>query len=66
MSLYSFYYCTLNKLAHRFDWHRAIVYGPIAPDGTYQRWCQWCGFRETYRYDPKNPPRTIGPGLGGK
>jgi len=38
-------YRPLMKLAHRFDWHFAPLSGPLSPDGTYHRWCQWCGFR---------------------
>lgn len=36
------------KLAHKFDWHYAPMIGPIQPDGTYVRWCKWCGMRDTY------------------
>lgn len=47
----------ITILAHRFNWHYAPVIGPIDghPDGKdrYQRWCQWCGFRESYCYDPR-------------
>jgi hypothetical protein len=35
------------KIAHKYHWHYAPLIGPILPDGTYQRWCKWCGFRET-------------------
>lgn len=36
------------KLAHRYDWHHAPEIGPFE-DGKYQRWCKWCGFRESFR-----------------
>lgn len=52
----------LNILAHKFDWHHAPVFGPIMDDErmAYQRWCQWCGFRESYSYDPrKGPPEVV-------
>lgn len=35
------------KIAHKYNWHYARVIGPFE-DGKYQRWCQWCGFRESY------------------
>lgn len=45
--------------AHKFDWHYAPVFGPISghEDGKlhYQRWCQWCGLRQYYSYDPRMP-----------
>lgn len=34
------------RLAHRFNWHYAPMIGPF-PDGSTQRWCQWCGFRQS-------------------
>lgn len=47
-----FFYRALMKLAHRYDWHYAPVIGPMSPprnDGRdYQRWCKWCGFRQTF------------------
>jgi hypothetical protein len=39
-------YRFVMRLAHRYDWHHAPVHGPIMPNGTYQRWCRWCGLRE--------------------
>jgi predicted RNA-binding Zn-ribbon protein involved in translation (DUF1610 family) len=39
-------------LAHKYDWHYAPVYGPFK-DGHYQRWCKWCGLRDSYPYHPK-------------
>jgi hypothetical protein len=42
------FYRPLMRLAHRFNWHHAPMHGPLE-DGAMQRWCQWCGFRETYR-----------------
>lgn len=45
----------ITILAHKFDWHYAPVHGPSYPDGSYQRWCQWCGFRQSYSYDPRKP-----------
>jgi hypothetical protein len=50
--LYGWFYRSLMKLAHRYDWHHAKVFGPFE-DGRYQRWCQWCGLRESYSYDPR-------------
>ena len=42
---------------HKLDLHYAPVHGPIVghEDGRprWQRWCQWCGLRESYRYDPR-------------
>lgn len=46
-----FFYRNLMLLAHKFDWHHAPVIGPISPDGDYQRWCTWCGFRQSFRKD---------------
>lgn len=53
--IYGWLYRTLMKLAHRYNWHHAPVIGPISGSDTwrYQRWCQWCGLRESYRYDPR-------------
>ncbi len=42
-----FLYRTLMRLAHRFDWHHAPTFGPFE-DGSTQKWCQWCGLRQTY------------------
>jgi hypothetical protein len=47
VSIKGWTYRKLMVLAHRFDWHHAPVFGPFE-DGRYQRWCQWCGFRETF------------------
>ena len=45
-------YRLVMKIAHRYNWHYAPVIGPLSPpseDGrNYQRWCQWCGFRESF------------------
>lgn len=48
----------ITILAHKFDWHYAPVHGPFE-DGRYQRWCQWCGLRESYSYDPRKPIQRI-------
>lgn len=45
--------------AHKYDWHYAPIIGPLTPGWEYQRWCQWCGFRESYKYNPKEPPVVI-------
>lgn len=45
--MYYFFYSRLMRLAHHYDWHHAPVIGPFE-DGRYQRWCTWCGFRETF------------------
>ena len=42
------FYRRVMKLAHKLDWHHAPMHGPFE-DGATQRWCQWCGFRETYQ-----------------
>lgn len=49
-------YRPLMRLAHRFNWHYAPEIGPLAPDGTYQKWCKWCGLRMSYR---KGTPHDI-------
>ena len=40
------YRCAM-KFAHRYNWH----YAPMIhlANGDCQRWCHWCGFRESYR-----------------
>ena len=63
MTLRGMLYRALMRLAHRFDWHYAPKIGPLQ-DGSTQRWCQWCGFRQSYpkpkyRYDKQL--RTILP-----
>ena len=40
-------YRVLMRLVHRYDWHYAPFIGPFE-DGATQRWCKWCGFRESY------------------
>ena len=52
--IYGWLYRTLTKFAHRYDWHHAKVFGPFE-GGRYQIWCQWCGLRENYSYDPRKP-----------
>lgn len=42
--IYTFFYRSLMKLAHRFNWHYAPEIGPLE-DGRTQLWCKWCGFR---------------------
>ena len=57
---YGWFYRRLMRLAHRFDWHHAPVIGPMSGgDRQYQRWCKWCGFRESYWYDPRQPGAEI-------
>jgi len=34
------------RFAHRYNWHYAPEIGPLE-DGNTQRWCEWCGFRQT-------------------
>lgn len=58
--IYGWLYRNLMKLAHRYDWHYAPMHGPLE-DGATQRWCQWCGFRETYRPVPGWKPLIGGP-----
>lgn len=48
-------YRLLMKVAHRYDWHYAPEIGPFE-DGSTQRWCQWCGFRQSV--PPKRSPLT--------
>ena len=49
-------YRFVMKLAHHFDWHYAPVLGPIAGGPRpFQRWCKWCGLRQSYKYDPRKP-----------
>lgn len=43
--IYAFSYQSLMKVMHKYDWHYAPV---IHGTGFKQRWCQWCGFRETF------------------
>jgi hypothetical protein len=45
--IYGYLYRLVMRLAHRYDWHYAPRIGPFE-DGATQRWCKWCGFRETY------------------
>ena len=52
---YGWFYRAFMRLAHRFEWHHATISGPFE-DGKSQRWCRWCGLRESYRYDPRKPP----------
>jgi hypothetical protein len=53
---YGWFYRMLMRLAHRYDWYHARVCGPFE-DGRYQRWCRWCGLRESYVHDPRKPLR---------
>lgn len=46
--LYYAAYRLVMRVAHRYNWHYAPMIGPILPEGATQRWCTWCGFRETY------------------
>jgi hypothetical protein len=43
---YRVLYRPMMRLAHRYDWHYAPVIGPFE-DGSTQRWCKWCGFRQS-------------------
>lgn len=40
-------YRLVMRVAHRYHWHYAPMHGPLQ-DGSTQRWCEWCGFRQTY------------------
>lgn len=60
---YKFIYQRLMRLAHRFDWHHAPMHGPLQ-DGATQRWCQWCGFRETYRQSRYGVTGRVTSGVG--
>ena len=64
MSLYGFGYRVVMRLAHRFDWHYAPKFGPIAPTGEYQQWCQWCGLRYTTRGHQHGDKLRSGIGIG--
>jgi hypothetical protein len=46
--IYAYFYRKLMKITHRYNWHYAPLFGPFE-DGSTQRWCRWCGLRETYR-----------------
>jgi hypothetical protein len=46
VSWYSLGYRTIMKIAHRYNWHYAPTHGPFE-DGSTQKWCQWCGLRQT-------------------
>jgi hypothetical protein len=59
MSIKGFLYRLLMRFAHRFDWHYAPVHGPIDPGAEYQRWCKWCGLRQSYRYNPNLRPESV-------
>jgi hypothetical protein len=54
LPFYGIAYRSLMRVAHRFDWHYAPEIGPLdaGPNdprtGMYQRWCKWCGFRESF------------------
>ena len=41
-----YFYRALMRIAHKYNWHYAP---PIFPSGDAQLWCQWCGFRQTYK-----------------
>lgn len=56
--IYGYFYRLLMRIAHRFEWHYAPIHGPLE-DGKFQRWCQWCGFRESYRHHPKTAYQDI-------
>ncbi len=49
--LYGLSYRLIMKIAHHYGWH-------YAPDkemanGDKYRWCQWCGFRQTFYVVPE-------------
>lgn len=50
MTVYYFFYSTVMKIAHKFNWHYAP---PIYPEGDTHLWCQWCGFRQTVKKSKK-------------
>lgn len=47
-------YRVVMRIAHRFNWHYARKHGPLYPDGDYQLWCHWCGFRMTLPKEHKH------------
>ena len=53
-------YRPVMRVAHHFNWHHARILGPLQPpreDGRdYQRWCEWCGWREAFN---PNPPKVL-------
>jgi len=58
---YSTLYRPTMRWMHRHDLHHAPILGPCEPGGGYQRWCHWCGMRQSYSYDPRLPiPGPIG------
>jgi hypothetical protein len=40
-------YRGVMRLAHRYNWHHAVVLR--IDGGDVQTWCQWCGFRQTVK-----------------
>ena len=46
LPFYGFFYRTIMKAAHHFNWHYAP---PIYPENDIQLWCKWCGFRQTIK-----------------
>jgi hypothetical protein len=42
---YRFFYRTVMRFAHRYNWHHTTDIGPL-DDGSTQKWCTWCGLRE--------------------
>lgn len=60
--LRGYFYRLLMRIAHHYDWHHAKVIGPFA-NGEYQRWCEWCGFRQSFYPEP--PAKWCCSGIGG-
>ncbi len=48
--MYGFFYRSIMRIAHRFNWHYAP---PIYPEGDTHLWCKWCGFRQTIKKSNK-------------
>jgi hypothetical protein len=44
------FYRTLMRLAHRFNWHHMK---PCYPDGDTMLWCRWCGIRVVIKQSNK-------------
>jgi len=63
MRIYGFFYGSMMRLAHRFNWHYAPAIGPLE-DSTpkyqkYMRWCKWCGMRDTFYRIPAVDAKAI-------
>ena len=58
LNLYGLPYRLVSRLLHRLDLHYAPEFGPIGPDGTYRKWCKWCGLRMSFQVSRPSPSRA--------